>query len=419
MRYRTVQLYVTRELLGAFLIAFAFFFIIFFVNQLLLMAERILSKRVPLWDVTRLVFYSIPIIVTYALPFGTLVGALMAVGRLVSDSEIMALRAAGVSLARIFSPMLLVALALTATAFIAGDLLLPLGNIALKTMLRRVIFSNPGVELDSYSVKRYENTVIVTGRVRGTSIEPIVIIDLDEEKNKRVITASGARFLPSLDQKGALALELTDVFIHVTRPSDRGDHEYISAARMVYNILLKDISVSFINPGPAEKSSVDVWREIGQMRLRLTDRELQRLSRISDLRLELSGRIRRAMDTGVPPDQGQLDRVLQELDREEARPVFDRTLQSYLLEFHRKFATPFSCVVFVVFAFPAGLLARRGGRAVGFGVGIVMAGLYWAMLIVSFRFGSRSSFSALLSMWLPNLVVLAAGGALFMVRSRR
>ena len=188
---------------------------------------------------------------------------------------------------------------------------------------------------------------------------------------------------------------------------------------MVYNILLKDISVSFINPGPAEKCSVDVWREIGQMRLRLTDRELQRLSRISDLRLELSGRIRRAMDTGVPPDQGQLDRVLQELDREEARPVFDRTLQSYLLEFHRKFATPFSCVVFVVFAFPAGLLARRGGRAVGFGVGIVMAGLYWAMLIVSFRFGSRSSFSALLSMWLPNLVVLAAGGALFMVRSRR
>jgi lipopolysaccharide export system permease protein len=73
--------------------------------------------------------------------------------------------------------------------------------------------------------------------------------------------------------------------------------------------------------------------------------------------------------------------------------------------------------VFVVFAFPAGLLARRSGRTLGFALGIVMSGLYWAMLIVSYRFGARATFSPLLAMWLPNVVVLAAGTTLLATRS--
>ena len=80
-QFGTVNLYIVREVFVSFLIAFLFFFFIFFINQLLLMAEKILAKKVPLQDVIMLVVYSIPRIVTYALPFGTLVGGLMAVGR--------------------------------------------------------------------------------------------------------------------------------------------------------------------------------------------------------------------------------------------------------------------------------------------------------------------------------------------------
>jgi lipopolysaccharide export system permease protein len=219
---------------------------------------------------------------------------------------------------------------------------------------------------------------------------------------------------------------LTAVFDHVARPADRGDFEYSSAETMVYNILLQDISVALVNPGPAEKSSVDVWTEIGEMRIKVAQRQQERNEQQRRLRFELATRLRRALSLaeqgggGIPGAEWEaMSRLLADLKRVEDRPVFDRTLQSYLLEFHRKFATPFACVAFVVFAFPVGLLARRSGRMIGFGVGIVMSGLYWAMLIVSFRFGARSSFSPALSMWLPNVVVLAAGAALFAVRARK
>ena len=53
--YSRISLYIAREFLFSFVVAFLFFFFIFFINQMLLMAEEILTKHVPPLDVARLV----------------------------------------------------------------------------------------------------------------------------------------------------------------------------------------------------------------------------------------------------------------------------------------------------------------------------------------------------------------------------
>ncbi len=72
--------YVGREFLLSFTVAFLFFFFIFFVNQVLVMAEEIFSRKVPFWDVLRLVIYSLPWVVALSFPLGSLVGLLWALG---------------------------------------------------------------------------------------------------------------------------------------------------------------------------------------------------------------------------------------------------------------------------------------------------------------------------------------------------
>jgi lipopolysaccharide export system permease protein len=413
--FTTIYAYIAKEVLTSFLIAFLFFFFIFFVNQLLLMAERILSKKVPFLDVALLVFYSIPIIITYALPFGTLVGSLMAIGRLTSDNEMLALRASGISLLRVLLPLLLLGIILSSLAFAFNDFFLPLGNIRLKTMLKRVIFKNPGIELDSYSVKKYDKTVIIMGEVKGNRISNPVIIDRTEENKKRIITAKTAFLEPHPVQRGAISLRLEGVSSHVSDPKETGTYEYGSADRMIYNLLLKDISVSMVNPGPAEKSSVDVRKSIREMRVRFQERVERRESNLKKLRYRLAMELRESLEVlrgrSVLPAERKdaLEKAYRDLQNEKQRPIFDRKLQSYLLEFQRKFASPLSCLVFIIFAFPVGLLARRSGRAVGFGIGILMSGVYWGMLLVSYRLGSRMHFSPELAMWAPNILVVSAG----------
>ena len=82
----TLFKYLVKDTLFSFFVSFLFFFCIFFVNQLLLMAQQILAKQVPFFQVAQLVFFALPQIIAMSAPFASLMGTLMTVGRLSSDN---------------------------------------------------------------------------------------------------------------------------------------------------------------------------------------------------------------------------------------------------------------------------------------------------------------------------------------------
>ena len=134
----TINRYLFKEVFLSFVVAFMFFFFIFVVNVLLLKAEDIFSKNVPFDDVFLIILYSIPKYMIFTIPFGTLVGSLMAMGRLNADNEILALRASGISIFKIFLPILVLGLMLSVVSFAFNDYFVPLGNIHFKTLIKKI-----------------------------------------------------------------------------------------------------------------------------------------------------------------------------------------------------------------------------------------------------------------------------------------
>ncbi len=422
---RRIDRYVVGEFFFSFLVAFLFFFFLFFVNQLLVMAEQIFSKKVPFWDVLLFILYSLPSIVALSFPFGSLVGALMAVGRLSSDNEILALKASGVALGRILLPLLLAGAVLSAVSFVMNDYFLPLGNIRLGQIYRKILYTNPGVELEPYSVKRYDDTVIVTGAIEGGRIQDVLIIDRDEKKQKRIITARQAALEQSRAQRGVAGLRLEEVFTQLPADSGSDRFEYTTARSMLYNLLLRNISATFINPGPREMSSVDVWREMRVMRGKLAETRREERFKGDRALYQVAMELRMVRDMQAQSAALAAERLplmqeqLRVFRRSRERHITDRNLQLYELEFQKKFSIPITCLVFIVFAFPVGLYARRSGRAVGFGVGLFMAAFYWGLLFVGHSLGIRLDVPAAVAMWFPNVLILAAGGLLLVRRLRR
>ena len=422
---RTIDGYILNEFLISFAVAFLFFFCTFFINQLLVLAEEIFSKKVPFGDVVRFIVFSLPSILALSLPFGALVGSLMAVGRFCSDNEILAFRASGVAQYRILLPFLTAGVLLFLVSFIMNDYFLPLGNIRLGSMYRKILYTNPGIELEPYSVKRYQDTVIVTGDIQDNVIRNITIIDKTADQEKRVITARSGFLQESRDQRGVISIRLNEVFSHVSDASAADSFEFTTSKSMIYNILLKDFSASFINPGPREMRSIDVWREIQvmdeQYSRQLAERERQTGAQYFDLVMEL-----RYLRDFAPRNpalylsrQANISSAYTVYTRSRDRKFIDRNLQLYRLEFHKKFSIPFSCVVFMLFAFPVGLLARKSGRAVGFGIGLLMASLYWWLLLIGHTLGIRLELPPAFAMWFPNLVVFIAASTMLLVRARR
>ena len=411
--------HLAREFLLAFLAAFLFFFVVFFINVLLVTAEDILSRQVPFPDVVRLVTFSLPQILALAFPFGTLLGAQITVGRLTSERELLAAQAGGMRLPRLFAPLIALGVLLAGLSFATNDLLLPAGTIEFNRLYRRILFQHPAVELAPNSVQRFEDVAIVTGNLNGDLLEDVMIIDRTRDGDKRIISARTLQLTASDRQEGVISLQLGGVFTHAVDAA-RSDFEYARAAASEYNIALPDLDD--ISIGPNEQSSVDVWREIAARRAEQQGRR-QRLGALLAHALLLDvmaalERIAQAPPDGRPAalteERRRLGRRQQTLaDELDSAP--DGAPRNYLFEFHKKFAVPAACLMFMLFALAAGVLAPRSGRAYGLVVGMAMAVVYWGLLVAAHALGQRSVEPAL-AIWLPNLVVLAAAGGLYLLR---
>ncbi|MDI9387213.1 MAG: LptF/LptG family permease, partial [Spirochaetota bacterium] len=137
--------YLLKELFLFFILSFLFFFFVFFVNQILLMAQDILKKRAPVADVIKLIVFSLPFVIAQAAPFATLVGFLMCLGKLVSDNEILVIRASGFSYIALAIPVFSLGLLISIFSFAVNDYLLPMGSIAYNKLYNEIIFANPAI----------------------------------------------------------------------------------------------------------------------------------------------------------------------------------------------------------------------------------------------------------------------------------
>jgi lipopolysaccharide export system permease protein len=422
--YALVYAYVGREFALSFGVIFIFFFLIFFLNQLLYMAEQLLQLHVGFADVIRLLIYASPAIIALCVPFSSLVASLMTLGRLSSDNEFTVFQASGVSKRRLFAPFLALAFVASLLSFEVNDVFLPMGTMSFNKLYRSLIMSTPSLELEPYSTKTFNNITFVTGQVDSQAIHDIQIRDTVESSKRRIIMAKTARLRQGEGSEDLISLDLEGVFMFIQDYQRRDRYEFSSSKRMTYNLLIKDITNAIMPIGPREMSSASLYAEILKKRQDLEAARRERDKRVARLLAAAYSGYRAALAEN-PESRVAYDKSMDSLRASVAsagsmmsESMRDPLLENYELEYQKKFSIPFGALCFVFFSFPVGLSARRSGRAMGFGLGILVSFLYWAMLWGAQTMGARfSGFSAFV-MWAPNLAVIAAGALVLLFRGR-
>ncbi|MBN1524398.1 MAG: LptF/LptG family permease [Spirochaetales bacterium] len=428
-RVFTLSRYIAREFLISFTVAFLFFFFIFFVNNLLLLIQKedILSKNVPLLEVLLVVMYRLPIVILLAFPFGTLMGSLMAISRLSSDKEILAMRACGVSTASIFIPFIIMGLLLSFLSFFTNDYLIPVGYLEQEKLGKKMFITNPKLHLEAYSVRPLEKQriLIVTGAVDDEYLYDVVIFDRTDTQDRRIISAKKAHVTIHPEQSDVISLKLEDVFSQVIDAQQHGQFEYSQAGRMEYNLIFKPWSIN-LSLGPLEMTARDVWQKMETKQKEMDVQEIAKMFRAMEQRYLIGANLRQLSEanttvaSSLNRERSKIENLHTQYITQRDKKLYNSELQKYTLEFHRKFAFPFACIVFVVFTFPLGLLARRSGRIFGFVLGLVASIVYWGLLVVGHEVGFNQQYPPLIAMWTPNIIVFLAGvGILFISRARQ
>jgi lipopolysaccharide export system permease protein len=382
------------------------------------MAEEILSKKAPLGEVLLLLLYSMPSVVAMSFPFASLVGALMAAGRMSSDNEFLAMMAGGIPPRKAFLPFVLLGLAFSVVSFSMNDYFLPLGTMQFGKLYRKLLASTPSLELKPWSVKKYRGVTVVTGDTKGSELRDVLIFDSEGEGSSRVISAGRARLEPGDD---GVVLSLEDVWEQSLKKDEPDRFEWAKASSMVYRLKEGEEGELATSIGPHDMASVDLGKVIAEKESSFEARAARRREDAARARSELSDAYdaETASGNAWANSAERLSPRLAALRPLEAPVPADRTVQVYKLEYYKKFSIPFGALCFVVLAFPLGLKARRSGKAVGFGLGLLVSVLYWALLLGGQTLGTRLGWSPFWAMWAPNAVVLVAGAALWTATAAR
>jgi len=105
-RLDTIWRYIFREVLSPTLLGLVVYVLVFLMNALFELAELAIKKELPIRTVVELLFYFMPRVLVMTIPMAILLGVLVGVGRMSTDSEVIALRASGISYWKVLAPVL-------------------------------------------------------------------------------------------------------------------------------------------------------------------------------------------------------------------------------------------------------------------------------------------------------------------------
>ncbi|MCR5189496.1 MAG: LptF/LptG family permease [Treponema sp.] len=363
--------YLFKDLFLYFLVSFLFFFMIFFVNQILLTVEDLLAKSAPFKDVMRIMWYSLPFIIAQSAPFATLVGFLMSLGAMMSSNEILIFRAAGFSFIRILIPVAALGLIISIASFFVNDYLLPLGTVRYNKLMREIMHSTPSIELESNSVKRLDKVNVVIGEVSENTVSDIILFDSRDE-DERIIVAGNSVLVGAKEEGVLMQLNMDDSTVFSLNRYNRHNYDVMKSEKTILNIFDSTILGSTARSA-REMTTYDLSKVLVDMR------------------------------KSAQEDPSQKPR-----------------LNIWTMEFHKKFALPFGSIFFAFLAFSiAFLFGKHNGQMLGLFLGIVICVLYWAMQIMGQLFVTRVGLPAFWCIWLPDFLIGAFGIGFLLVLLRK
>lgn len=373
VRLRILDRYVLKEMLGPFFVGLVVYSFLFLINLLFQLASMTIQQGLSA-TVTGVIFLlSLPNLLSYTLPVATLVGTIIGYSRLSADSEVIAMRAAGVPGRWFVVPPLLFGAAVTAVLLVFNLWLIPLCRYSADRLqseaaqaVNVVRLLKPGVFFDRISgVLLYAEKA----DARTARYEKVLIVQHPTPSQDSLTLADWGKVVRSPDG-GFLQFLLGD---GETLQFDR------KAPDKVLSSTFKEQAFTIERPAALVGLSGKSLSEYGT--------------------LELYGKL------DLPP-------VAKEpgLQRKER--------YGWLYELHRRLATAVAALFFALAGVPLGMVNIRGGKGAGFSLSIIVLLGYWILLSALGDLSLAGRLRPELAAWFPD-VALAAVGLLLMVRKNR
>jgi LPS export ABC transporter permease LptG/LPS export ABC transporter permease LptF len=355
--------YLIKEAIPNIFIGLMVFTFVLLMNQILVLAEVLITKGVEMNLFFLIIFYSLPALTVLTIPMSLLLGILLSFGRLNSDSEITVMRASGISFYRLMAPMLVLGLAGWMTCAYLMNRTVPWANYSLSKLLFKI------------------------GTTNATS-----------QMKPRVFYRDFRHMLLYVQDIPSKTSDWKGVFIYDESQADK-------------------TRVVFANEGVVQKKE----GELEELEIRLAEGSWHEV----DPQIPQDYTFVFFNENVLPlPQRGQLQTEFPKNERERTVPELKALIQEYKqrkfptnfleVEVHKKYSIPFACIIFAFLAITLGVSSKKGSRSSAYAISIGIILIYYVLLIGGERMGDAGRLPPWLAAWAANLGLGSLGLFLFM-----
>lgn len=353
-----------------------FVFVLLLGNALRDLLTPVLAGQIGWGLAARLVLMLIPAVAPWALAPGVLTGVLLTLGRLSADSEITAMRAAGIGTLRIARPILILAAIFGFGAFYINFTAMPWARVTYEQEFKEAIRANPmSFVVPQTYIHDFKGYVVFVGDRQGSILRDFWLWKLDDQNRVIESDHSDVARLEYDEASNSLFLTLTPA--QVEKRNEKNPEDFSESPSEAKSDLLRVPAVS-------------LDRFFGRDTLRIKQ-EWMTLAQLDAERVRLAAL---PIDPEHPKDQPR-ERMKLELTQQ------------------RKLNFAVAVFTFALIGVPLGIRVSRRETSANLGVAVLLGlGFYLLVVMVSWL-DRHPEYRPDILIWLPNLIFIGLAVRLF------
>lgn len=383
-----ISYYILKEQLPPILVGLLFFSFVLIVNKVVILLSLLIEKGVSIWYSLELFLLMIPFTMALTVPVAVLMGTVMSMGRLSSDSEIIAMRASGISYFRIYRSLMVMGVFYTLVMIFFNNYMLPYANHRYRILHDEISRSEPVSLVDEgvFNVIPGRNDTLYARKINketGEMLDVMIVRNSKsrasgngDSKTREVIIAQRGKWLSPEAASNLRKLRLFSGEIHLT---EKGKKRYTTVvfhdSFMDINFFEKGIGYTGVNRDKRkerEKSMEEIYRDLKKFEKKNANKKSRKIQ--------------------------------QEI-------VYRK------LEFWKHLTIPFANLALTLIGAPLGIVSHRSGKGMGFGFAIIVSFVYYVLLMFGERSVNALQMKPWIGAWLPVLVVSLIGLLLIYFRN--
>lgn len=456
-KVKRLYLFILQTFLPLFLMTFLICLFIVLMQFLWKYIDDMVGKGLDISVIAELFFYAALTMVPLALPLSILLASLMVFGNLGEHFELTAMKASGVSLLKVMSPLVVLVCGVAVGAFFFQNNVLPKANVKMWTLLFSMRQKSPELEIPEgafYDQIQGYNLFVKSKDKETGMLRDMMIYDVSKGYGYANVIVADSGKLSFTEDKRHLFLQLYSGESFEDLKDDRTMGKRGGALYRRESFALKEILIPF----DATFSRMDD----NNMRSQYVGKDLAELKhtidsvnvKVDSIGGSIAKQVLRAPICGVPLRKNVMKKgvaveervgpvVLHnplpldsmfatlELDKKKSlvsvakrramssKQEFEfkgysleenrKTIRRHEIELQRKFTLSFACLVFFFIGAPLGAIIRKGGLGTPIVISVFLFIVYYIFDNMGYKMACDGHWEVWRGMWLSSAVLLPLG----------